>query len=553
MITSYAVVEDLQSAALYIHAYEHPHLHTYPNYSYFSEYRGRGWLYTRHDMVLHGYVLKDRQLLVQSTTPCDPALITIWARVTGPVTIAGKMTPGKVPNCEWVFDFDVQVEGSYKVEAKLVVWNGNAPFHLNKCRTRHMLPASGSKGSGRNGTDPMRDEVLLRKITGFKFYDEEASCCEVCARDFRCTRWETDKVDKCRVYGKKTSTGRRMSVASGEQRKELTSYYMGCGWSFYLLPDHPCNETSNDDEIEIENPRFNVTSKRADSVSLSQFWTKHRQLPYCTNLDDMARGRWVDLPAHVKKKCGLPKYDVRAPIGVSHYYPDQASVCWMGDTLPALTRRCMEPSCKQIRKSTEWRGSEMLQTRSEYRGFWAPLKCKLRYFSDKDVQQCVNEKNLKDVVLDGSSIAGFLRFYFNHRKTNITWMNRTDSNLIRLSTLKMPHLLWHSTDAEIIKILRNTKSEKFKKSYVVSSMFISSEREAHVNVDRGLRVTELAQKYLSQFRVIDWVNSSAAFTYETATQTDGLHIIGPPMKLVWNMFWNDLCFGMKFKHEGPNL
>lgn len=533
------VIEELRSAPLYIHAYEYPHLHHYPNYSYFSEHRGRGWLYTRHDMVLHGYVVKNKQLLVQSSTPCDPSLVTIWARVTGPVVVAGKMTPRVVPNCEWVFDFEVEVAGEYKVEAKLVVWNGNAAFHLNRCRMERV--ASVVNASGRR-----RDEVLLRRITGFKFYDEAASCCEVCARDFRCTRWESDKEDKCRVYGKLTRKRKRRLAAVGEQRKEITSYFMGCGWSFYLLPDHPCNVSSDDDAVIIENPRFNVTAGAGAAKSLAEFWTAQEKLPYCSNLEDMARGRWVDLPPQVRRRCKRPKYDLGLPIAVTHYFPLQPAVCWMADNLPALTRRCMEPSCKRIRQSTEWRGSELLQTRSNYYGYWAPETCKLRYLSDKDVQQCVREKNLKGVVLEGASISGFLQHYFRHRHTKIVWMNQTDSKTIRVTTMRLPHLLWHESDEKIADRFKRASGKPFDVNYFLSTMFISSEREAHVNVDRGLRVTELGRKFLTGFSIIDWVNSSAAFAYETATQTDGLHIIGPPMKLVWTTFWNDLCQGVVF-------
>ncbi|CAM9136129.1 unnamed protein product [Heterosigma akashiwo] len=95
-------------------------------------------------------------------------------------------------------------------------------------------------------------------------------------------------------------------------------------------------------------------------------------------------------------------------------------------------------------------------------------------------------------------------------------------------------------------------------------MFIVSEREAHVVEGRGLRITEFARCLLAGqewgalnellrdeagWRELDFHGPSAAFAFDTATQGDGLHIVGPPMKMVWAQMMTDICRDIPFEEQ----
>ncbi len=46
---------------------------------------------------------------------------------------------------------------------------------------------------------------------------------------------------------------------------------------------------------------------------------------------------------------------------------------------------------------------------------------------------------------------------------------------------------------------------------------------------------------LKGWEVIDWSQISSALTFDSATQSDGLHVAGPPMKIVVNMILHIFC------------
>ena len=42
-------------------------------------------------------------------------------------------------------------------------------------------------------------------------------------------------------------------------------------------------------------------------------------------------------------------------------------------------------------------------------------------------------------------------------------------------------------------------------------------------------------------KMLNAFDMSAAFTYETATQFDGMHIVGPPMKMMITKLFHHIC------------
>ena len=78
----------------------------------------------------------------QPRTDCDK--LSLWVRINGPEIISGK--PHAIPSsnggsCHWQLNFTLAVPGSYSVDAKLLMWNGNAPVKHYKCNHTDQISA----------------------------------------------------------------------------------------------------------------------------------------------------------------------------------------------------------------------------------------------------------------------------------------------------------------------------------------------------------------------------------------------------------------------------
>ena len=82
--------------------------------------------------------------------------------------------------------------------------------------------------------------------------------------------------------------------------------------------------------------------------------------------------------------------------------------------------------------------------------------------------------------------------------------------------------------------------------YVVNPFYWSSEREPHVHVGSAEKMAPLMEQILQPkgYKILNGLDLTKAFTFDTATQTDGLHIIGPPMKMLLTMVFHDLCMNV---------
>lgn len=140
--------------------------HAYKEQHFQKEWmlRGIGYLYTHHHIALMAHVPQQHDPLVKQAESgdghsnnnnnsvirivnvhpnktiaddnnrnyCD--LLTIWVRVNGPEIFAGRAQAvryAKGSSCHWEFPFDLQIQGNYTVDAKVLVWNGLAPIGGN--------------------------------------------------------------------------------------------------------------------------------------------------------------------------------------------------------------------------------------------------------------------------------------------------------------------------------------------------------------------------------------------------------------------------------------
>jgi hypothetical protein len=112
--------------------------------------------------------------------------LDVWVRVRGPEIMAGSakaiQPEDEKEHCYWVFDFDLRVAGDYVVESKVLLWDGDiAHDGSNKCQVE--------KG---NVSDAILEAYPVRAgFRGFKLYNPQDTCCEVCARqkDPPCRYW----------------------------------------------------------------------------------------------------------------------------------------------------------------------------------------------------------------------------------------------------------------------------------------------------------------------------------------------------------------------------
>jgi hypothetical protein len=171
-------------------------------------------------------------------------------------------------------------------------------------------------------------------------------------------------------------------------------------------------------------------------------------------------------------------------------------------------------------------------------------------------------------MTQGKSVAKFLDQYLQQRLQRIVLTGATHSmtmvdagvNIV-LHTFAFPHMMWRQSPEEWVHELERqvarqeeefdaTKNNRSTEHYWVTGFYYSSEREPLVHVGRSEQLTRVAANFFSsqqqhqqsrQYRMLSALDLTAAFTYDTATQQDGLHIIGPPMKMIITKLLHYMC------------
>jgi hypothetical protein len=119
------------------------------------------------------------------------------------------------------------------------------------------------------------------------------------------------------------------------------------------------------------------------------------------------------------------------------------------------------------------------------------------------------------------------------------------SKKVIIDTLKWPHLLWHQSESEWIEIMQEMPNvDKVRvMHFVVTGFYVSSEREPYVTVERSRLLSQVVETVLvpKGYKLIEAFELSAAFTFDTAGQHDGLHIVGPPAKAIVTKVFHHLC------------
>jgi hypothetical protein len=279
-------------------------------------------------------------------------------------------------------------------------------------------------------------------------------------------------------------------------------------------------------------------------------------LPLCT-LDhealDHHNGRWVRAPFPNSTVCPNAMsvdQDFRNMFDIVKFDATHPH-CWHRDDFSNIGNRCIEMNCPLITQQSKWR-SEVHEEKQFY-GVWQPYACDYVEFTDAQLQTCITSQKISSIETRGASIASYLGQYLGLRLKNIAMYNKNssitgqsekdDSRSVILSTLALLHKMSSPDDLLARAILTDksiapptaNKDMLQQDVYWVIGFFLSSERCDHCHMSRMNMTNHVASQTLQEaygahgqhYKMINAFDMSAAFTYDTATQFDGMHIIGP--------------------------
>jgi hypothetical protein len=441
-------------------------------------------------------------------------------------------------------------------------------------------------------------------IRGFKLYDPVASCCEICTRLPHCHYWATPPVDFDASYtnngcefwfddptyvippskhlGRNSTTAttdllrrqrqrsrrhqhRRRNrrqlgdvpTAHGPPHNGTFAYFMGCGWSLWFSLDYPCLSGDLDDRVYVVEPtvRYNSSDNHAVDDKTKMNDVNPNVLPLCSKADERgSSGRWVRGKSIAVADCPLYRHHatVSSSFDIVEFTPDQPH-CWHRDNFAIIGNTCLEMNCQFIPKTSLWRSTVHEET--DWFGVWRPYRCDYLEFTKDQLQSCITENRISLMDVYGQSIAAFLKQYLHQRLDGIVMYRPTAEQAgasIVLTTLGALHWAGGSDDdlASAAQKEMETLRQKYGNEamvYLVPGFFLSSERAMQRHVDRMQLVNTLVLEPLLSnettmtVTLLEAFDLSAAFTYDTATQNDGMHIIGPTMKMIITKLFHHMC------------
>ena len=411
----------------------------------------------------------------------------------------------------------------------------------------------------------------------------QKSCCEICTRLApHCRYWvspaakiprPTYATNGCELYfdqdvpedviprsrllqnatqlyiGGRRDGERPASYYHGKPHTNPTAYFVGCGWDNWFTLDFPCLSGNLDDRVYtnhetfVFSPEKNVTSRAAEEVAL----------PLCTVENEhlnVSSGRWVREQWPDSKTCPMPmkvdegfgkKFDIMTNDG-NHPH------CWHRDDLSHVGHYCSEWNCRLIQPESKWISE--LHEENEWFGVWRQYGCGYLEFTDTQLQQCITKRKIASIETEGNSIARFMREYLELRLKNVTMYDGgSEAVNVTIDTLTLVALSMNPEDhyfGVIKKLKKMPVVEANREHYWVTGFFLSSEREPHIQVARMEKFNKIVPGILHAkgYKMINAFDMSAAFTYDTATQFDGLHLIGPPMKMIITKLFHHMCSGI---------
>jgi hypothetical protein len=308
----------------------------------------------------------------------------------------------------------------------------------------------------------------------------------------------------------------------------------------------PCHYPS-DDLIFGSGKRINITVG-SNQVDVELTFSKENEKRACSLEDEsFGNGRWVKYPFPDDSIC-MPVQRDNGNRSFKTYKPEYNGTlmppyCWHRDNIDQCCNDCAERGCRFI---VNHRWVSDLRRDGMWFGKWENFNCYWKDLSSVEIQQCIIDKNISNIVLKGKSIKQTLDTYITDKLNGLKMVEDTSkSRFIILDTLAMPHVVWHQTIEEFGKELDTYQDVDNETSeyYFITGFYYSSEREPHVTADRSLKFSNLAWEKLTPkgYKMINAFDVTAAFTFDSDAQNDGLHIIGPPIRAILTKFFHHLC------------
>ena len=178
---------------------------------------------------------------------------------------------------------------------------------------------------------------------------------------------------------------------------------------------------------------------------------------------------------------------------------------------------------------------------------WKPYSCTIPLYTDEMIRTCFAEKGYARPVVKGDSISDFFRTYVEQRVKGAR-LTQFGSRAFEIQNFKLAHIVWHEDTVEAaVPVFKANGLEKGTGGarFWMLGPFFSSEREHHIMPGRyeymasSMRETIEGAGYME----VDWREISKALAFDSATYLDGLHVVGPPMKTLFNIFIHAACSG----------
>ena len=250
------------------------------------------------------------------------------------------------------------------------------------------------------------------------------------------------------------------------------------------------------------------------------------------NLDDekldVSYGRWVRHIYPDDSECSPAENETTTlgfRVAMLQYNGNRPPECWHRDDLTQIANTCGEPGCQWV---VNHRWVTDLKREENWYGFWQPYQCHYLEMGDNEIQQCIDRKQISSITLQGASIKQILTSYM-FQKLQVINMTTEGNRTVFLDTLKMPHILWHNglrdhqehLETNFVSVVDDTENEY----YWITGFYYTSEREPHVQVDRSLQFSKMADDILTPkgYKMINAFDVTSAFAFDTDGQVSSFN------------------------------
>ena len=117
--------------------------------------------------------------------------------------------------------------------------------------------------------------------------------------------------------------------------------------------------------------------------------------------------------------------------------------------------------------------------------------------------------------------------------------NMYGNKTVVLQNFRLLHHIWHDSNAEWNCTLQDGTFALQRSNVGVwfYGPFLSSEQQMHCTQGHFVVFADMAWPVLQRlgWKEVDWRNISMVVSYESATQYDGLHVVGSAMKTMFHL------------------